>query len=643
MGLAREPAIVGGIVEPRQIISRAEVVDNGPMPESPQRLTKTITEVESIAFLVWLSDTVLLAARGRGEVDPLHLIVALGVTTGAAALAALVTRSYRSAVALLIVAAAACVWFVRFGPTIHSPVVIGAAILLVAAAILIDMWLRPNQLGLAIPALMLAHQFIVIRHRPGIGPLIAALILTALMPWLSRAIQSKPRVLLSVCTIAVAAAVIAVVLLRDRVELHHWTDQTRKPPPGRGANVVLLVLDTLRADRVGAFGYDARPVTPFLDDLAKRSVVFPRAYASSSWTIPSVASMFTGLTAGAHGVVTGASALPRRQTTLPEILRREGYFTTGISANFALDDETGFTRGFDRYTVLWRLIRGNRSTVPSIWDDINAPLLRYYDGWKAPIPGWNMKPRAVEVTRRAIAEVDDAPRDRPLFLYVQYLDPHAPCDAAGTDDWRPSSSDQPFDEDWSVEYDREIRNLDRALAGLVQHIDARLDPRNTMLIIVADHGEQLGESGERGHGTNLSEATIRVPLLVRFPAGMSAPDANNVFATMRIFDLITKAAGLPSSTRDTRFVHSSLLVGRTVQRSVSDGTHKLVQHWTLDPPHLERESLFQLPDEARNVLSANPAAAETLRAAVDADPLPRAADVISDESRAKLRALGYLR
>ena len=607
-------------------------------------LRECIADVLAVGILVWLCDVLLLASRGAGELNALYLTVALAAVCLVCLLAALSTRRERAALIVLAVLSVVLLWLVLFGPRIPPKVPMAVAIVAGLGAIALTAYLPLRYIIIAIPAMLLFHHVVITRRMPGWMTIAAAIVLTPILPRLHRWLRARPPLLATVACLSVVAAPIAAATLARRVESHTWnSDRRTAPRSAADMNVVLIVIDTLRVDRVGAFGYRARPVTPFLDAFARTATVFPRSYAASSWTIPSVASMFTGLTCGQHGVVDPHTPLPRNHPTLAETLRGAGYSTWGISANFLLDEEIGFTRGFDHYTVLWRVVRGNRNVVPSIWDDLNAVFSTYYRDWIAPLPGWNWKARAADVTARGIQALNEAPRDRPLFLYLQYVDPHAPCDPVSRERFAVAESDRPYDPNWSVQYDREILDLDGALRKLVTSIDRRLDPRKTVVIIVADHGEQLGEDGERGHGKNLSEATIRVPLIVRSPALPDGLHPDAPFSTARVFDLARFAAGIPSAQQPSGLVSSSLHFGDIAQRAVIHDDYKFVQRWRLNPPSLIDEAVFALPDERHNVLAQHHDVADRLRIAAAADPLVRNDDrQMSEEMRAKLRALGYL-
>jgi arylsulfatase A-like enzyme len=607
-------------------------------------LTERVSEVVAIGILVWFCDVVLLASRGQGEVRPLHVIVALGACCLVSVMAVLLTRRYRIAMVAITLFSIAVLWMALFGPALPSRKAIALAIIAAAVAIGVAAYAPPKRLAMAIPVLLLLHHFLITRQLPGWMTFAAAIVLIPITPRVYDLLRARPRLLVTVSCLAIAAALPAAAMLYQRVDSRTWSSSRHATRAGSDTNIVLIVLDTLRADRLGAFGYRARQVTPFLDSFARTAAVFPRSYAASSWTIPSVASMFTGLTCGQHGVIDAHTPLPANHPTLAETLRHSGYYTIGVNANFLLDEEIGFTRGFDRYTVLWRMVRGNRSRVPSIWDDLNVILTLYYRDWFALVPGWTWKARAADVTARTVRALDEAPQGMPLFLYVHYVDPHAPCDPASGGRFQMAESDRSYDPNWSLHYDGEIRDLDAALQTLMARIDQRLDPRKTVVIIVADHGEQLGEDGGRGHGKNLSEATIRVPLIVRSPALPAGVRPQEPFSTARVFDLVRVAAGIPASMQSPAVVTSSLRLGNIAQRAVIDGNYKFVQQWQVDPPSLIDEAVYALPDEKHNILAANRGVADRLRLGAAADPLSfKVEGQMSDEMRAKLRALGYLR
>ncbi|MGH0028356.1 MAG: sulfatase [Myxococcota bacterium] len=316
---------------------------------------------------------------------------------------------------------------------------------------------------------------------------------------------------------------------------------TRSDPP----NVLLVTLDTTRADRLGAYGFGAAR-TPNLDAFAREAVLYEQAYAPSSWTLPSHASLFTGLLPRQHGAQTAPDGvseplgyavrpLDERFRTLAERLADAGYRTAGVVAGPALSGELGVGQGFALYD-----------------DDFSAP--------GAAANGRRAEP----VVDRAIAAMRDG--DRPWFVFVNLFDPHAPYRPPAPHDAglpqpdlgrltgalvaRLTSDTGTAPETWEQEtirallagYDAEIAYMDLHLGRLLAAADAA--PGATFVAITSDHGESFGEHGYLSHGAHLYEDNLHVPLLVRAPGAaprrVATPTGNRA-----LFAGILAAAGLP--------------------------------------------------------------------------------------------------
>jgi arylsulfatase A-like enzyme len=274
-------------------------------------------------------------------------------------------------------------------------------------------------------------------------------------------------------------------------------------------NVVVIVIDTLRADMVGAFG-SIDGLTPHIDQLAAESVVFSQTYASSSWTLPSCASLFTGLFAPSHGVekslqtvgkVLAQDALPQEHSTLAERLHKLGYYTIGLVTNQHLQPEFGFSQGFDEYEIRpWQ--RGS-------W--LTGQVSRSIRAWR----------------KRA-----------PFFLYLHYIDPHEPYDIHRTtpldlndEKILEQALEQSGQGNIAVEQSQVTKKNPRFYVrkalykGEVKYVDQQVGKAlktlslsdEDLLIITSDHGEGFLEHGRLGHGNTLYGEAVRVPLLIRFP------------------------------------------------------------------------------------------------------------------------------
>ena len=255
-------------------------------------------------------------------------------------------------------------------------------------------------------------------------------------------------------------------------------------------NVLLVTIDTLRWDRVGAYGArDA--VTPVLDGIAARGVRFATAIAQAPLTAPSHASILTGVIPPRHGVRdNGGFALPVTVPTLAEVLQRAGYRTAAFVSGFPLDRRFGFGRGFDHYDD--RLPRGSGRRRAQYVE-------RRADATTERVLRWLREPTDTPSGAGAPAS--------PWFAWVHFFDPHTPYEPPP--DAAALAPDRP--------YDAEIAFVDRQLGRLLEAIDGAGGRDRTIILVTADHGESLGEHGEETHGVFLYDATLRVPWVMEGP------------------------------------------------------------------------------------------------------------------------------
>ncbi|HEX2465656.1 MAG TPA: sulfatase, partial [Thermoanaerobaculia bacterium] len=297
------------------------------------------------------------------------------------------------------------------------------------------------------------------------------------------------------------------------------------------ANVLLVTLDTVRADRLGSYGY-AGASTPALDGLAREGIRFSQAVATAPLTLPSHASILTGLFPPRHAVhQNGAAALPPTVPTLAEALHGHGYRTAAFVGSFVLDARFGLDRGFELYD-----------------DDIPRDPTTAVPGLEAERPG-------TQVVDRALSWLN-ADDQRPFFVWVHLYDAHAPYEPP--EPYRSRFADRP--------YDGEIASVDAQVGRLLSYLDERGLAGDTIVAVAADHGEALGEHGELTHGLLLFEPTVRVPLLLRAPGRL--PGGVVVGEPVGLADLAPTLAGLagvhlglPSSSVDGRDLSASLAAG----------------------------------------------------------------------------------
>lgn len=303
------------------------------------------------------------------------------------------------------------------------------------------------------------------------------------------------------------------------------------PPPPEG--VVLVVVDTLRADHLSTGGYE-RGTSPSLAALAREGTTFRRCYAHSSSTRPSVATILTSRFVSAHGVVTqGADGLARDVPYLPEILQGHGFRTLAFVTNPQLHPRLGFARGFDSFDAMFQ-----RGVDPT---DLNAFDL--------------VSGRADAVVARVRAAIEALPPGQPFFAYVHLLDPHGPYEPPPgfrerfiDPAYRGPVTGSLFDfkaydlfrsdprqlAQFVGLYDGEIAATDAAIGTLVDWLRSSGRLARTLIVITADHGEEFLEHGDLGHGLTLYEEVVRVPLVL---AGPGVPRARASDALVGLIDV----------------------------------------------------------------------------------------------------------
>jgi arylsulfatase A-like enzyme len=303
--------------------------------------------------------------------------------------------------------------------------------------------------------------------------------------------------------------------------------------PGSSPDVILVTLDTTRADHLGVYGYQ-RDITPRLDGFARDAVTFRRAWSAGAWTLPAHASMLTGKQVSSHGarfdmsasnvalsdLLEGdffekhkASRLPDDEITLAELLIERGYVTAAFAGGPWLAPPFGLMQGYQVKDADVETVEGRS---------------------------------AEELTDRAIRWIEGVPRRQPLHLLVNYFDPHSPyAPPPGFDDL--PGAKIPLDPAQSEifvnggrkltkrqrravidRYDGEIRYMDHHFGRLVDALKRSGRYDRALIIAVGDHGELFGEHGFMGHGRWLYESVARIPLLVRFPGGRGAGTSEEV-------------------------------------------------------------------------------------------------------------------
>ena len=344
----------------------------------------------------------------------------------------------------------------------------------------------------------------------------------------ARFVPGFRRLLTALACLVLALATFAAALASRAVEPRPSGDAPAPvaSDPAR-PNLVLIVVDTLRADALGAYG---GPATPGFDRLAERGLVFDEVIAPSSWTLPSMASLFAGSYPATHGYTDfdGSLGLDRAPAHLAEVLAAEGYACRAVVGNTLLDSERGFARGFELYDAY------DFSLERDLWLNrlVNAALRRtghVRTKMRALIPVVSSRFPFVDtrlsfynldgdLTERVFAFALPPPADRPLFLYVHYIAPHTPylTHPVSTTLAAPVPDRTPPERLREL-YAGEVAYTDAQLGRLLERLEGAGVLENALVCVTADHGEAFGEHGHHEHGYDLHREAVRVPWILSGP------------------------------------------------------------------------------------------------------------------------------
>ncbi len=487
----------------------------------------------------------------------------------------------------------------------------------------------------------------------------------------------------------------------------------RRPPTLRqldahlkdAPNVLILLIDTLRADHLPTYGYN-RATAPFLDKLAREGILFRQAYAPASYTLPSVASLFTSLYTSSHGITRG-DHVPKTDQYLPYVFQQLGYNTSLFAANPFIH-QRAFGRGVDYglYPAGWKNAFSVLGKTCALLISSCYPLFRHVPWVPGPTKKWLPRPAtgmwygtatADELNAAALHYLRDS-RHRPdyrsqttrFFMYIHYIEPHSPYDPPPPFLTRFG----PVGHNMSAQHEHKMNLTSDELAGLVNRYDgeiAYIDDAlrrfftqlekeghlaNTLVIVTSDHGEEFNEHGGYGHGKKLFQDLIHIPLIVWSPDLIEQPrERTEVVSLLDIFPTLLGALGIqtPDSLqgRDLSSLiwgpspppdgfdgdaFSELLKGDRTWRSYHNGRYHYIvakaKRGQAQPN--PEEWLFDLQDdprEQRNLIAKRPALADRMRerfremlvAASSREEVIKAAKIPPPkEHLARLRNLGYL-
>ncbi len=448
-------------------------------------------------------------------------------------------------------------------------------------------------------------------------------------------LNKKTLLRLVVAASTVAAAVLLWIILGPRGApagriKAFWAERGIAKP-----NVILITMDTTRADHLGCYGYQ-NIRTPNLDALARQGVVFEQAATAAPLTLPSHCTIMTGMYPTYHGVrVNGNTALSDGQTTLAEVLGGRDYRTGAFIGAFVLDGRWGLKQGFEHYD-----------------DQFDLKKYKHLDLGEVQRPG-------NEVVDAALAWLDGN-RSRPFFAWIHLYDPHLPY-----------APPEPYASEYAGRgpyglYDGEIAFMDEQIGRVVEWLRKSGLEGKTVMVLVADHGESLGSHGETAHGYFIYDYAMRVPFLVATPLDrLQGKRVPSEVSTADVFPTILDLVGAPPPAKVQGRSLAGLMLdpgrkdevpayGEAMASNIQFGWSALhalrtPRYKYIDAPRAELYDLLRDSGEQENVLAEFPDVARRMKAELDGlmaetsknAPAPQAANLDKDTME-RLSALGYI-
>jgi choline-sulfatase len=411
--------------------------------------------------------------------------------------------------------------------------------------------------------------------------------------------------------------------------------QATQPPPDKIAslrplNVVVVTVDTLRPDHLGCYGY-ANIQTPAIDGLAKRGVLFENAVAQTPLTPPSHASIFTGQNPNVHKVRnTGGFVLPSSSHPLARILQEQGWDTAAFVGSAVLKKLFGFNNGFATYD--------DEMPRPGSKNEFREDPER----------------KASAVVDRAIAWLEKRPEGKPYFLWVHLYDPHIPYQPPA--EFMRKYTGRP--------YDGEIAYTDQQIGRLFDAIAQKSPADKTVVAVLSDHGESLGEHGEHTHGIFLYDSTLRIPFVIAGPGIPAGVRAKRQARTIDFLPTLLEVLGgrAPAYVQGISLVPAFTGAGVGAENSYAESLYpKMNMNWSelrairtdrwkyIRAPRPELYDLISDPRETRNIIQTNGQEVEKFEAQLKkyTSNGPNGAEkvetaMVDERVMDQLKSLGYL-
>jgi arylsulfatase A-like enzyme len=320
-------------------------------------------------------------------------------------------------------------------------------------------------------------------------------------------------------------------------------------------NVVIVLIDTLRADRLNAYGYDRKVTSPNIDALAKEGVLFERAYAAAPWTVPSVASLITSRFPCEHGVLSTRHQFGRGIQTLPQRLKQLGFTTIGLYANVIVAPELGYGRGYDFYresfTNECRQVKLARRLYPG------RPFFLYVHNMEPHNPEFFAPPHTPgfrDVSESVREQIADHYKQYRIATWLDFYKGRTP----GTTDVAAIQNQHvqglvTLKDDYNELYDACVRLADNRVGHVIRALKDRGEWDQTLFILLADHGEEMNEHGGWSHDQSAYEELLHIPLIVRLPNGLHGGQrVRDLVSLVDVMPTVFDALGKPHLADDAR-------------------------------------------------------------------------------------------
>jgi len=285
-------------------------------------------------------------------------------------------------------------------------------------------------------------------------------------------------------------------------------------------NVVLIVVDTLRADHLSTYGYH-RNTSPHIDMIAKTALVFEKHFSTSCWTLPSHASLFTGLFPLDAGATSETLLLPFSKTTVAEVFQKNGYQTSGFVCNSWLTKDRGFAQGFSQYSQIWlpENHQGVKKDHQMLENAAVSQMLSWLDNYKKEAPFFMFSNlNGVHLPYRPPALHQEKFLSKTVSqTQIDFCKSLTSCWSSMAGETKISAEDYDV---LNALYDAEINYLDEQIGALFAKLKEKELLKNTIFIITSDHGENIGEHDRIDHMMSMYDTTLHIPLIVHMPDGI---------------------------------------------------------------------------------------------------------------------------